>query len=106
MAIKALCRRANVEKIEAGPKGAVLSFRDNIFANPEGLIAFIREQGSGVRMRADPKNARASMVFFDDWRRREDRLKGTDARAAQAGVHREQAKAALTAPSAACAAPA
>ncbi|MDE1972732.1 MAG: transcription-repair coupling factor, partial [Hyphomicrobiales bacterium] len=39
--IKALCRRANVERIEVGPKGAVLSFRDNIFANPEGLIAYI-----------------------------------------------------------------
>ena len=46
VAIKALCRRANVEKIDAGPKGAVLSFRDNSFANPEGLIAFIREQGA------------------------------------------------------------
>ena len=44
VAIKALCRRANVEKIDTGPKGAVLSFRDNTFANPEGLIAYIREQ--------------------------------------------------------------
>ena len=47
VAIKALCRRANVEKLEAGPKGVVLSFRDNIFANPDGLIAYIREQGLG-----------------------------------------------------------
>ena len=60
VAIKALCRRANVEKIEAGPKGAVLSFRDNMFANPEGLIAYIREQGQGVRMRSDPKDAKSS----------------------------------------------
>ncbi len=45
VAIKSLCRRANVEKIEAGPKGAVISFRDNTFANPERLVAFIREQG-------------------------------------------------------------
>jgi transcription-repair coupling factor (superfamily II helicase) len=80
VAIKALCRRANVEKLEAGPKGVVLSFRDNIFANPDGLIAFIREQGSTVRMRADPKDAKAQqLVFFDDWERPEDRLKGTAA---------------------------
>ena len=59
VAIKALCRRANVEKIEAGPKGAVLSFRDNMFANPDGLIAFIREQGQGARMRSDPKDAKS-----------------------------------------------
>jgi transcription-repair coupling factor (superfamily II helicase) len=80
VAIKALCRRANVEKLEAGPKGVVLSFRDNNFANPYGLIAFIREQGSGVRMRPDPKDAKGQqLVFFDDWEQPEERLKGTAA---------------------------
>jgi len=80
VAIKAMCRRANVEKLDAGPKGVVLAFRDNIFANPDGLIAYIREQGSGVRMRNDPKNANnQQLVFFDDWERPEDRLKGTAA---------------------------
>ena len=63
VAIKALSRRANVEKVEAGPKGIVLSFRDNVFANPEGLIAFIREQGSAVRMRNDPKNAKGQQSY-------------------------------------------
>jgi transcription-repair coupling factor (superfamily II helicase) len=78
VAIKALCRRANVEKVEAGPKGVVLAFRDNIFPNPDGLIAYIREQGAGVRMRNDPKNAKAQqLVFFEDWPRPEQRLKGT-----------------------------
>jgi transcription-repair coupling factor (superfamily II helicase) len=74
VAIKSLCRRANVEKIEAGPKGAVLSFRDNTFANPEALVRYIREQGSGARVRPDMK-----VVFFADWNRAEDRLKGTTA---------------------------
>jgi transcription-repair coupling factor (superfamily II helicase) len=71
VAIKALCRRANVEKIEAGPKGAVIAFRDNTFANPDALIAFIRDQGPSARVRPDMK-----VVFFDDWERPEDRLKG------------------------------
>jgi transcription-repair coupling factor (superfamily II helicase) len=70
VAIKALCRLANVEKIEAGPKGAVVSFRDNIFPDPERLIAFIGEQGA--RVRPDQK-----VVFFDDWEEPEERLKGT-----------------------------
>src|SRR5207302_4530287 len=35
VAIKVLCRRANVEKIETGPKGEIIAFRDNTFANPE-----------------------------------------------------------------------
>jgi transcription-repair coupling factor (superfamily II helicase) len=72
VAIKSLCRRANVEKIDAGPKGAVISFRDNIFPNPERLIGFIREQSA--RVRPDQK-----VVFFDDWEEPELRLKGTAA---------------------------
>jgi transcription-repair coupling factor (superfamily II helicase) len=80
VAIMALSRRANVERVEAGPKGMVLSFRDNLFPNPEGLIAFIREQGQGVRMRSDPKDAKSQqLVFFDDWPRPEQRLKGATA---------------------------
>jgi transcription-repair coupling factor (superfamily II helicase) len=95
VAIKALCRRANVEKLEAGTKGVVLSFRDNIFANPEGLIAYIREQGSGVRMRPDPKDAKGQqLVFFDDWERPEHRLKGTAAILRKLAGIAEQAKAA------------
>jgi transcription-repair coupling factor (superfamily II helicase) len=72
VAIKALCRRANVEKIDAGPKGVVLSFRDNSFANPEGLVAYIREEGPAAKVRPDMR-----VVFFDDWEKPEQRLKGT-----------------------------
>jgi len=74
VAIKSLCRRANVEKIETGPKGAVVSFRDNTFADPDRLVAFIREQGPGARVRPDMK-----VVFFDDWDEPQARLKGTTA---------------------------
>jgi transcription-repair coupling factor (superfamily II helicase) len=95
VAIKSLCRHANVEKIEAGPKGVVLSFRDNVFANPEGLIAFIREQGSGVRMRSDPKDAKSQqLVFFEDWGTPVDRLKGTAAIVRQLASVAGRAKAA------------
>ena len=102
VAIKSLCRRANVEKIETGPKGAVLSFRDNTFANPEGLIAFIGKQGAAARVRPDMK-----VVFFDDWEKPSQRLHGTTAvlrnlvrhrRAGQGGVALNR--------NAACAAPA
>ena len=39
--IKGLCREANVSKLDIGPKGAVLTFRKDIFANPMGLVRFI-----------------------------------------------------------------
>jgi transcription-repair coupling factor (superfamily II helicase) len=74
VAIKSLCRRANVERIETGPKGAVLQFRDNMFANPEGLIAFIAREAPAARVRPDQK-----VVVFHDWEQPEQRLKGTTA---------------------------
>jgi transcription-repair coupling factor (superfamily II helicase) len=69
--IKALCRRANVAKIETGPKGAVLSFRDDRFVNPEGLVGYIREHGRAARVRPDMK-----VVLFQDWETPEERLAG------------------------------
>jgi transcription-repair coupling factor (superfamily II helicase) len=71
VAIKALCRRANVERIEVGPKGTLLAFRDNVFSNPEGLIAYINKHEAGARVRPDMK-----VVFFDEWDSPPERLKG------------------------------
>ncbi|MCE1236994.1 MAG: transcription-repair coupling factor [Hyphomicrobiales bacterium] len=70
--VKALCRRANVEKIEAGPKGVVIAFRDGSFANPAGLVRWIGEQGSLAKIRPDQK-----IVLIRDWEDPIDRLKGS-----------------------------
>ncbi|MEL0290298.1 MAG: transcription-repair coupling factor, partial [Alphaproteobacteria bacterium] len=51
--LKQLCRSANVEKIDAGPKGISLSFRDDQFARPEQLIGWIAGQGGRVQLRPD-----------------------------------------------------
>jgi len=69
--VKALCRRANVEKVDAGPKGATIAFRNNHFDNGAGLIRYIGEQGSMAKVRPDQK-----VVFIRDWTRPQDRLKG------------------------------
>jgi transcription-repair coupling factor (superfamily II helicase) len=74
VAIKVLCRRANVEKVDAGPKGLVLSFRGNEFADPLKLVAFIKHQGPAARVRPNMQ-----VVFFDDWETPMQRLKGTAA---------------------------
>ncbi len=70
--IKALSRRANVAKVDAGPKGAVITFRNNIFANPPGLIRWISEQGHRARVRPDQ-----TVVLMRDWDDPARRLKGT-----------------------------
>jgi transcription-repair coupling factor (superfamily II helicase) len=69
--IKALCRKANVEKLDAGPKGVVIHFRKREFADPTGLVRFIGEQGSLAKIRPDQ-----SVVFIRDWPNPEKRLAG------------------------------
>ncbi len=71
-AIKGYCRRANVEKVDAGPKGAVISFRDNKFAQPDRLVYFIRQHGQAAKVRPDMK-----VVFLQEWETPEERLMGT-----------------------------
>lgn len=53
--IKQLCREANIEKIDAGAKGILISLRNNTFAKPEKLIAFINRQLGAVKIRPDQK---------------------------------------------------
>jgi transcription-repair coupling factor (superfamily II helicase) len=69
--IKNLCRAANIEKVDAGPKGAVITFRENKFANPEGLMKMLRSEGAGAKVRPDEK-----IVFLRDWAKAADRLQG------------------------------
>jgi transcription-repair coupling factor (superfamily II helicase) len=51
--IKALCRKANVEKLEAGPKGVVVQFRGKQFPNPAALVGYIAKQGTMAKIRPD-----------------------------------------------------
>ena len=55
IALKQICKLANVEKIDAGPKGLAIGFRDNYFANPDQLIGWIAGQQGRVQLRADHK---------------------------------------------------
>jgi transcription-repair coupling factor (superfamily II helicase) len=55
--LKRLCRETGVEKIEAGPKGMVISFRGNAFRNPAGLVSWLARKGGGIRLRPDHKLA-------------------------------------------------
>ncbi|WOI52248.1 transcription-repair coupling factor [Parvularcula sp. LCG005] len=69
--IKALCRRACVAKIDAGPKGAVITFRENMFPNPGGLVGYIAGSPLDLKLRPDQK-----LVFKQTWPNEEHRLKG------------------------------
>jgi len=71
VAIKGLCRKAGVEKIDAGPKGAVVTLRNNEFVNPAGLIEFISNSPYDIKLRPDQK-----IVFRQEWKDEKARLKG------------------------------
>ncbi|MEM9809627.1 MAG: transcription-repair coupling factor [Pseudomonadota bacterium] len=68
--IKALCRRAEVAKIDAGPKGAVITFREQ-FPNPLGLVTYLSETPYDMKLRPDQK-----LVFKQSWPDEKARLKG------------------------------
>jgi transcription-repair coupling factor (superfamily II helicase) len=71
MEIKGLCRHAGIAQIDAGPKGAVIAFRRNEFANPQGLVEMMQKSKGAVRLQPDHK-----LVFKADWDLPEKRLQG------------------------------
>jgi len=71
VAIKQLALAAGVEKIDAGPKGGTIAFRNNQFANPAALIQLIHQHSGTMKVRPDQK-----IVVTRDWPAADDRLKG------------------------------
>jgi len=69
--IKILCRMANVARIDAGPKGLSMSFRNNTFPNPAGLVGHIASKSGRLQLTHDhrlvmkqplPLSTRARMI--------------------------------------------
>ena len=72
VSIKLLCRRANIDKVDAGPKGIILSFRNQAFANPNGLVKYVSEKGPTAKVRPDMR-----IVFAGAFENTAVRLKAT-----------------------------
>jgi transcription-repair coupling factor (superfamily II helicase) len=71
IAIKRACREAGVERVEAGPKGAVITLRGNRFANPAGLVEMIQKNAGTLRLRPDQR-----LVYLRNWDDEKERLAG------------------------------
>ncbi len=69
--LKNLCRQAGVAKVEAGPNGAVVSFHNDDFANPAGLVAFLNQQQGTSKLRPDHK-----LVYRRSWDDADGRFEG------------------------------
>ncbi|MBV6632534.1 MAG: transcription-repair coupling factor [Alphaproteobacteria bacterium] len=70
--IKALCRIANVAKVDAGPKGAIVAFHQDKFEKVDKLMEYLNKQRGLVKMRPDQR-----LVFIRAWEDRGQRLAGT-----------------------------
>ena len=68
--IKAECKKAGIARLDTGPKGATIQFHNDKFANPAGLVDFIRDQ-RGLAKVKDNK-----IVVRRDWKKSSDKIKG------------------------------
>ena len=71
VAIKTLCKRAGVARLDAGPKGAVATFRDHAFADPAALVDLMTRRPGDYKLRPDN-----TMVLKGEFPEVKDRLKG------------------------------
>jgi transcription-repair coupling factor (superfamily II helicase) len=69
--IKLACVAAGVSRLEAGRKGGLVSFQNERFANPDGLMAYIDRLGARAKVRPDQK-----LFIAADWGDDRTRLKG------------------------------
>ena len=74
MEIKGLCRIANIAKIDAGTKGALIALRRNTFANPDGLVHLVQSSRGRLKVQPDQR-----LVYRADWDLPEARVKGVRA---------------------------
>lgn len=68
--IKAMAKRANIARLDAGPKGATVQFHDDKFPNPAGLVEYLTGQRDLARVRDN------KIIIRRDWKTDSDRIKG------------------------------
>lgn len=69
--IKHLCRQASVERLDVGPKGLVIAFRNNQFSNPAALLDYINRHSQHAKVRPDQK-----LVIMREWKTEQEQMKG------------------------------
>jgi len=68
--IKAMCKRAHIARLDAGPKGATVQFYQDKFPNPKGLVEFLHAPGNLARIRDN------KIILQRDWSSETDKLRG------------------------------
>ena len=76
VAIKQLCRKANVNRVEAGPKGAVIGFYKDTAAEPAKIMQWIAAKKGSIKIRQDTKTGDQKIVAAYHWESAAERVKG------------------------------
>lgn len=69
--IKQLCKKAGIDRVEAGPKGAVIGFHKDAPPDIGALMGWLQSKGGGVKLRPDQK-----LVAMRPWDNLPQRVKG------------------------------
>jgi transcription-repair coupling factor (superfamily II helicase) len=67
--LKLLCKKAGIERVDTGDKGAVISFHNNAVANPEALLRHIARNPRTLKLRPDQK-----LVFTHEWKNPQEKI--------------------------------
>ena len=54
-AIKAACKQLGISKLDSGPKGVVMAFREDTKVEPGQLLALVRSRPNSLKLRPDSK---------------------------------------------------
>ena len=68
--IKAMCKRAGIGRLDAGPRGATVQFHNDKFANPAGLVEFLKAQGGAAKVQG------TKIVLQGEMKTEAERIKG------------------------------
>ncbi len=60
--VKAFCKKLGIAKLDAGPKGAVFTFRDKAAIDPQRLVTLVQSRSNVLKLRPDFK-----LVFSGNW---------------------------------------
>jgi transcription-repair coupling factor (superfamily II helicase) len=68
--LKAQCKFTNIAKLDAGPKGAAITFRDPGFPDPAALVRYVQTKPLDFKARPDGK-----LIVTGEWPDPAQRLK-------------------------------
>ncbi|MCV2865758.1 transcription-repair coupling factor [Albidovulum sediminicola] len=68
--IKAMCKRAGIAKLDAGPKGITIQFHNDRFADPAGLVEFLQAEKGQAKVKDN------KVILTRAWASEAEKVKG------------------------------